>query len=323
MIDLKRIETFNELVAINHKFLNFFKDYGLIKHTSEKISSGIDPTVRFIGSHTTVLKQYIENDSLPVEGFCIIQGCLKTKNLSIFNNDHHHIYFGSYFPCQGILAHYSKLDKVVSYTLSYIYKILNIPYENIEIWANSNDKDLLESIKNLAKLQLDHLPPEKYIHKFGMDNISGRNINIAIKNTKTGIQQYFAVIIVIEKLFEPMYVEVAISPTIILNQIYSLKHILDCYPIPKFSLEESILSRKLEDCIMTITILYREGLFPSNHHNRNRILKRYLVAFDYIRKKLDISDIMLSTILSEYEKAYFGENSEVANQIIKYLASSI
>jgi hypothetical protein len=318
-VDCNRVKNFKQLSKINSQFLKFFKSCGLIRHKSEKVSSGIDPTVRFIGSHTSILKKYIENNSLPQKGFCIIQDCLKTTNLNIFYNDNQPIYFGSYFPCHGVLVHYSNLKQIVSDTICFIYKQLNISLKNIEIWINSQDRDLLKSIEDLAPIQLDHLPINKYIHKFGMDGITGRNLHIAINNADTGIQEYFAVIIVIEKLLEPLYVEVAISPTIILKQLYSLDHILDCYPVPQFSLETSILSRKLEDCVITITLLYKEGLYPSNHHNRNRLLKKYLIALGYIRKKLYLDIKMVSDILEKYEQLYYTKNLGINQKIIEDL----
>ena len=62
-------------------FLNYFQEHSCIKHEPVKISSGIDPSVRFIGSHISVLKPYFLNDNIPTGGYVMSQPCIRTRNL--------------------------------------------------------------------------------------------------------------------------------------------------------------------------------------------------------------------------------------------------
>ena len=68
MPDFNRKESHFHMQNMIDGFLTYFQDRSCIKHDPVKISSGIDPSVRFIGSHISVLKPYFLNDSIPAGG---------------------------------------------------------------------------------------------------------------------------------------------------------------------------------------------------------------------------------------------------------------
>lgn len=301
------------------RFSSHYQRFGCEEHRSVALTSAVDPTVRFIGSHTSVLKQYIISGKIPSLGFCINQTCLKNKNLQVFDDDTLCPQFGSIFLCQGVLVPYDQFASIAAHTFDYLFQWQNLNHSDVRVWVSSTDNDLVDvlALCHVEQLiQFDTLPVNKYRHCFGMDNIAGRNFNIALRHKKTQDWSYAIVIIVIEKDGIPKFVEVAISPALIITQILGLPHVLDCYPFPTVQYRCEKLRRKFEDCIIVIIHLYKEGLRPSNKHNRNRILKKYMFYADSFRKIIGLDRKRLEKTIQKFEEMHFFTASSVSEVIV-------
>jgi len=103
MINIYGKKRFSPEEAKDHveSLVSDFKDHydslGYTEVPSVKITSGIDPTVRFIGSHISVFKPYLAEDRVPSPGVYMRQDCLRTRNVEKLVDHSYFPNWGSYF----------------------------------------------------------------------------------------------------------------------------------------------------------------------------------------------------------------------------------
>ncbi len=245
----------NKIIGwLKERSYHFFRSLYYTEVKSVKISSGIDPTVRFIGSHLSVLKSHLYERNLTQVGLFIIQDCIRTQNLYAAFNDDYVPLWGSFFSSLGVLSHYDNLASVIANTYDFLNSSLSICDERIKIRINSKDRDLVDSCKRVFPMmscEFDSRGMEYYRHKIGDDAYSGRNINIAIQHLSDGTFNDVGNIIVLEKNRDPIAVEVAIGINTLLQQAFGVQHVYEFYT-SKIGAKyvKNSLFRKLEDCII-------------------------------------------------------------------------
>lgn len=312
-----------KVTSLSIGFKNHYSSLKYIEEPSVKICSGIDPTVRFVGSHISVLKPYLSTETIPEKGIFIVQNCLRTRNVDKLLDDNFSPNWGSYFSSLGALTRPEKLDETCNHVFDFFEKKLNIPTKDILVRVSSSDADLLNVCKNRKGLQLeiDSKKPEYYKHKIGMDSVSGRNFNIALKD-KNG-QNFSDVgnIILLETAKKQLAVETALGSSTILKQLLGLSHVQDCTPVGGLDIENEAIKRKFEDAIITSTVLFSEGLRPFGQHNRNRILRQYIRSMSYFRGKAQMSTDVLSKLILDFEKKELNMTESVANTIVEFIKS--
>lgn len=303
------------LESLKEDFKEFYSSHGYKEHPSVKITSGVDPTVRFIGSHISVYKPYLVEDSVPNPGYFMSQDCVRTRNADRLLDDDYFPNWGSYFPSLGTIAHPERLDEVCEEVFDFFEQKLKIAKENIRIRINSNDADLVEScLKHYGEenLERDTKPAKYYQHKLGLEGIGGRNFNVALRDSGTDTFSDVGNVIILENSEKKLGIEFALGSTTTLKQLYGLDHILDCTPVTGLKCENEALRRKFEDAVITSTVLFREGLRPLGQHNRNRILKQYVRSLSYFRSKTGMSIEELSGIISNFESRELSSSKEDA-----------
>lgn len=301
---------------------NFKKHYLALGYSEEppvKISSGIDSTVRFVGSHISVFKPYLMNDNVPNPGLFMEQGCVRTRNVDKLLDDSYFPNWGSYFVSMGALVPPERLNAACEETFNFFENQLGIPNDDIVIRINSSDSDLMEAcgIKYDKNLEIDSKNIDYYRHKIGVEDIRGRNFNIAIKSKNE--KEFIDVgnVIILENSQRKLGVEIALGTSTILKQIYNLKHVQDCMPVIGLKdIKDDIVRRKFEDAIVTSTVLFREGLRPFGQNSRNRILKKYVKSLSYFRAKSGISIDDLKKIIFNFENREFSDSTMKSAEII-------
>lgn len=323
MINIYGNEKFSPEMAKKHvetlinNFRSYYSKLGYEEEPSVLISSGIDPTVRFIGSHISVLKPYLINDSVPSPGIYMHQNCIRTRNVKYLLEDDYFSSWGSYFPSIGVLFPSEKLNESLKNFFHFLVDELKISPQNILIRINSKDSDLLDACEYCGFLtEIDSKNPEYYQHKIGLQGIWGRSCNIALKNTFDNDFSDVGNIIVIENEVKKLGIEIALGSTMILKQLYGLEHVQDCTPVLGFNSENNIFRRKFEDSIITSVFLFREGLKPFERNSRSKILKQYLLSLSYFRAKLGLSIDRLFEIIFSFEKREFPESIQCVSRII-------
>lgn len=309
--------------SIKHEFNDFYASRGYDEHQSVLISSGIDPTVRFIGSHISVLKPYIIEETIPTPGYFIKQDCVRTQNVNNLFNDEHVSRWGSSFVSLGAISPASRLNEVCHEVFQFLENTQGIKKDNIRIRVSSQDEDLMSACSSQYlsdNIEVDTQQPQYYRHQIGVEGVWGRNFNIALRNPSGEGFSDVGNIILIENAEKKLGVEVALGASTILKQLYNLEHVNDCYPIVGLPDIDSKICRKLEDAVIVSTILEREGLEPSATGNRERILRTYVRSLSYFRARAKLTLEELSKIIYNFEVRQFKDPApKIAGKIIDYL----
>ncbi len=310
-----------ELNNIKTGFIDFFCKLSYIERSPVKISSGIDKSVRFIGSHISVFKKDLLEHNIPNEGFVIVQPCIRTWNQKKLFDDNYFPFWGSYFPSLGVVKGPGETENVSIEIFDFFIKFLKIPMHDLQIRVNSSDKDFLHVCRQYFQedqIEIDTFDYEYYRHKYGIKDIVGRNFNIAIRDVNKNQFVDIGNVISIDRSDENLGVEVALGATTILKELLRVDHVNDFLTIYGISGDER-LKRKIEDSISVSVVLINEGLKPSSSSNAGRILRSYVNSLSYYRAKLGISMRELRLILRGFEVVEVVDNHNCTDLIIEYL----
>lgn len=300
-----------------NSFRKYYSELGYTEKSPILASSGVDPTVRFIGSHISVFKPYLITGYVPSPGIYMQQDCVRTRNVNHLFEDDYYPVWGSYFPSIGVLSSPERLNEACKDISDFLKKELKISSENILIRVNSFDDDLMCACNHCCEFtEINSRQPEYYRHRMGIQGIWGRNCNIALKNSIGNGFSDIGNIIVIENGERKIGVEIALGSTVILKQLYGLDHVQDCTPVPDLNSKNDTIRRKFEDSIITSTVLFREGLKPFERNSRSRILKQYVLSLSYFRAKSGLSINELFKIISNYEEREFPRSIQHVSGII-------
>ncbi len=301
-------------------FIDFFSEKGYKEIPSVTITSGIDPTVRFVGSHISPMKKYFLENKIPKNGLVMSQQCVRTQNLQKIFNDSIVPAWGSYFKSLGVLVIPEKISELCDQSLDYLLNVINIPKENLVLRVNNTDKDLYRLAKTYTNLGIsfdDTTMPEKYYrHKVGVNGVWGRNFNYSIK--KEGVLHDIGNLIVLENNEKQLGVELALGTSTILKHFFSLDHVNSANPVLGIQKINDPLKFKFEDTIITSSMLLSEGLRPSANKNRERILRSYLRAMIYFKNKFKISTKATIKMMREFEECR-GINHQGSEFISSYI----
>jgi len=300
-------------------FKEHFSSLNYREEPSVSISSGFDPSVRFIGSPISVFKPYLISEQVPHPGIFMRQDCIRTKNLDRLLDDGFSPAWGSYFPNMGAITPPERASEGCNEAFDFFEKKLGISPENILIRINSADKDLLDICKSRYEsknLEIDSKSKDYYRHTLGIEGFGGRNCNIALRKPDgTGFSDV-ANLIMTENNGRVICLEISIGTTTILKELYSLDHVQDGVPVEGLQLVDARFRRKFEDAIVTSSVLFHEGLRPLGQHNRNRILKKYVQSLSYFRAKCNMQIDELKKIVTEFENREFSEKEERSTDIL-------
>lgn len=305
--------------SIIGNFKDHYSSLGYQEESSVLISSGVDPTVRFIGSPISVLKHYLIENRVPTPGVFLHQDCIRTKNLKYFLDDDFVPVWGSYFPNMGAITPPKRFYDGCNETFDFFEKRLGILPANILIRINSADKDFIRACQRrygARNLEIDGKDPAYYRHTIGTEDIIGRNCNIALRGPNGKCFSDVANLISIENSQSQLCLEMSIGTTTILKEIYGLDHVLDCTPVVGLESVDRKFRRKFEDAIITSMVLFHEGLRPKGQNNRTRIFKKYIQAISYFRARCHVSVDELFRIIHAFEEMQFPGTNESESAIM-------
>jgi hypothetical protein len=292
------------LCNIRAEFEAFFSDRRYIREPPIGVidAKRVDPSTRFIGSHTSVLKPYMYGRAVPRSGIWIVQPCLQTQNLVAYETDDL-IYHGSVLECHGLLAPYAELERLVLDVHSYFGRLL-VPQEDLVVAVAQADNDVVAAVRG-AGFAYRWETEELLRHSFGDPRLCGRDACLEI--VANGKRIACGVIIVIELDETPAYVEAALAPGRIVQAAYHLEHYLDLFPVVGLpAIDDFRIRVNLEDAICALVLMAREGLRPGGSDNRRRIMRRYLARIERYCRAYDITTKQLIAAVGAYEGAQYG-----------------
>ena len=311
---------------INIGFIDFFtnKNYKLEK--SVKITSGIDPSVFFVGSTISVLKPLLLNDNIDSTGNIAIQNAIRSRALNrIYIPEK--IEWSSYFDAIGLLVNYNNIDNIIGDVLEYLNNKADISYQDIQININSKDVDLVKSLENVnpgVKVQFDTKPEAYYKHRYGLDDLGiyGRNMNIAIKDKSDNIYKDIGNIIVIESKDKKYGVEYGSGVNSMIMRTEGIDTSIEASTVADIVTFDSLEKYKFADCLSVVSHLASEDIETMFRKSRSLlgIYRKYLRALDYWREKLNISSEQLNEMIKNYLLLKYNDyNEEVINYNLKLI----
>src|SRR5437879_3092457 len=111
-------------------FKDHYTSLGYHEKLPVNITSGIDPTVLFIGSGISILKPNILEGTISAPGIFIVQNCLRTHNTKWLLNEDRPLVWGSYFTNVVLVAPSERLREACYETFDFFEKRLNIHPQN-------------------------------------------------------------------------------------------------------------------------------------------------------------------------------------------------
>jgi len=322
-MDKMNISKNEYLDFVEDQWESYFCNKDYIQEPPVKITSKVDSSVALIGSTTSPLKKFLSNNTIGKNGRFIIQNCIRTQCLKNLKNTNPQI-FGSYFKCMGILTEYSQknLEKAVFEAFDYLINNLNISFDDVRIRINSQDNDLIASIKQVDKKivkEIDTFGEKYYRHKYGdnVDGITGRNFNICIRKSNTDIFVDIGNVILMENDKKKYAIEMGFG-----NQTLSMTYfgvdstvagsrMADIYKI------DSIEKMKFADAMIVTSILQNEGISNESEcsHYFKRLLKQYYGSvINFWKDKLQISDEQILDYMQMYiALEYKNKNFKAVN----------
>ena len=318
-----------QMPIYTEKMVKDFKTFFLKNNYSETepvpITSGIDSTVRFVGSHISPMKEYFLDDKIPDNGLIMSQPCIRTRNQPKLFDDSFIPEWGSFFKSLGVLVKPEKAKELCTQSLEYLLNVVKIPPENLVLRINRNDSDLTSLALEFSNLGIGYdntsMPEQYYRHKFGVDGVLGKNFNYAIK--KDGVLYDIGNFISIENNQKKLGVELALGTSTILKNFFSLEHVNSANPVIGVEKINDPLRHKFEDTIITSTILMSEGLRPSGSgdSNKERLLRSYLRALIYFKNKFGLKNEDVVLMMKNFETMQ-GINNQGSIFISEYITKT-
>lgn len=305
-----------EIITI---FRNHFSNLGYIEYKSSSLVSNDDHSVRFTGSTTNVFKPYILNEKkIPANGFFLAQKCLRTQNAKTFLSDDIFPEWGSYFTEIGTICPYRRLGILFLETLKFLFK-LGIEKERLKIAVSSQDNHFLKCIKQISGLSIDidSKPLFYYKHKYGVKDIRGRNLNFTTEYN-TNKARDIGNIILIEKKNNPIAVEMGFGVSTLIAGVFNLTNSIEASIISEAVPFKSGYVSKFSDALSAAIVMLKLNIIPGSR-DKERILRTYLEALCYFKKKLHLTFDDIVEYSCEYEEKEFSENTDIADKLEHYL----
>lgn len=294
------INNTNEIINLIECFRKFFTNKGFIEKNCKSLISKHDPTLRFTNSTTSVLKNYLLGME-SIADMILIQPAMGLQGVNEWIRNSYLGTYSSYFYSMGTLSSYDKLQISFSMMMEFLEQIVDNICDKIYISAYIKDIefiDIIKMTKYFPNLYLDENSTH-YIHFYGNDILSGRNLNIFLKG-KDRIQE-IGTLSIIEKEHEPVAVEISFDSSLLLCGIMQLVHPILTLPAggilgtnEKYLDEELVLCDALN---LSIALLL-DGL-KIKSRGRGGNLKKIINVYKQLANKLlsnnmlDISDIEL------------------------------
>lgn len=308
-----------DLSDIRQRFMECFVSQGYREQPAAKLSSGVDPTVIFVGSNINGLKSYILN-GIPSEGVVIDQPSMRFRELhNLFDPTYKPVY-GTFFNEMGAIVSPSESMPLAKLFHRYLTSDLGMTEDDIVVRVSSQHPDLLSLAEGIfSNLEIDSRPISYYHHTIGEPGFLGRNFNVASRNVHTGNFDDIGNFIAFQRDGVEAFSEVAIGDTVILKAMRGLDHVIDCYDIKLPSGLDRIETLNFKNAVIVATVLYREGLQASNRNNQERILLKYARYISLLGDSKGFGPESVRTAIRTFEESYFRGCSGIDEKILSDL----
>lgn len=306
------------------QFQSFFLQNGFFQAAAGNLVPANDKSVLFTGSTITTFKPVLLSGRISSNGLFMIQNCLRTQNAGQMHEDSFVPIWSSMFLSTGTLSRYDDLEKVSGLFWGFLTERLRLNPDSIRINIAASDTDLVAPWKDLGlarHLVFDTKEPVYYTHKFGIDGVTGRNCNIAIRGAYSDEFRDIGNIIVIESGDRKLGVEMAFGVETAISRILSLPTPIHAAPIAEFLSPSTNEELKIADAVAASTFILRSGIKPVAD-GRGRVLRSYLQGIGELLPQTRLLPADLETASKQMERACFGSvSNNVGEFIARYVSS--
>lgn len=276
-----------------------FRDYYNRRHHIElgrvSLVSHHDPSILFTNSTTSVMKPLFVDVDLPAEPAYLAQPAMGQQGLHYWKKDHTFGPYASYFASLGALYPVNRAEDSVEDIIA-IPQALGASIDRLSFAVHESDEDLAKLIEAAGIPFEVHSDEGDFRHTYGLDNITGRNINIEMEN-KQGVRRTLGNLTLIQAAEKgPVAYEVSFDSTTATALVQGLGHPVEAHYLPygPADSDESIVA---VDTLSVSAALLSEGLRPVSR-GRSGVLRKFLLEFLSLSKKQHgLGDAALRDIL--------------------------
>lgn len=289
----KAVQT-QDIVKLIDAFRAFcISDCSLIEQERKPLVSHHDKTIRFTNSTTSVLKPFLD-EVVPTPGVFLIQPAIGQQGRIAWQKDRILGPYASYFYSLGTLQppEFLRISALEGY--NFIRDYLQVDPKNIAVKIYAQDEELVKAFTSQPINTLISGDPARindYRHRYGMENVFGRNANYSIYDN-SGVLKEVGNLTLIEREGVPIAVEVSYDTTTLLSAVINLEHPILALSASTTLSDANALSQGritneelvFSDSLNVSMALILDGLEPSSR-GRGRNLRDFIsITGEYIQK---------------------------------------
>jgi hypothetical protein len=298
-----------------------FEAAGFTFHRPETLLPTYDKSTLFTGSTISTFKPYLIEAEKELQAFFTVQDCLRTQNNHRMQEEDSYPTWSSFFCSIGAISPYKERHRISQALCEFVKQLGLNSQESLRINISSQDSDLVEMLQEqgLAEyLQFDTQPQPYYRHQFGIDNVRGRNCNLAVSYDKQTFMD-IGNLIVIEDQDAPLAIEAAFGLETIVTRLHGLDSsifALDADAAGHFT-EFTAETLYIIDAVIASVAIMSLNIKPIAD-NRGRVLRRYLQGLNGLRLKNEISMDVITEMARTFELNHYASN-HIHPRIERYL----
>jgi hypothetical protein len=307
--------------AVEEEFRRVFAKRQFTEIAPVGVSSGVDPTVRFVGSAISVVKPIVLTDSIPHPGAFLIQPALRTQALKGLSDPGTYPMWPSYFKALGAVVSPREIAALALAALEFLGGVIDDASDRLVVRISSLDDDLIDIARqyhSMYDIEIDGCAFRSYRHKYGIDGLCGRNINYAVRDGR-GFPHDIGNLILIEYEDRVVAAEMCSGVSNILTRLHGLQHPIQASTIASFVPLLDWRHVKLADALSSAAVLVAEGLRPVGT-GRHRCAREYLQSVGRLREQSQVPIGVVVDWAASFLEAEYGGAGDLACRIGRYLA---
>lgn len=295
---------------IHSKIDQFFLGKNYTNVPDVLISSDIDATTLFVGSTISVMKDIL---SKKVDNkYYMTQRCLRNRNLKEYYINTHGLIWTSCFDAFGLLVPFNQLSLVIEDLCLFMSEQLNVEKSQLRLSIHENDNWLFGIIKKTkinypVTLSSENL--SRFRHQYGIDGISGVNINFEIKNKFQTFIPFANFNILIDERGNYIGAEFGMGLGSFIYGLYHLSSRLEATFANYMQglVKDQMIADKVKDALSVMTHMCRENVWPGGKGQRD-ICKRYFKFIATILSKHNVDINYVIDNVKMYEFLEYDDN---------------
>lgn len=297
---------------LQESFEKFLREKKYKALPPQNITSGIDPTVLFIGSHSSVVKPMMFAGEIPDWGVYLTQPCVRTQNVKKLFTDTPLFWWSNFTTLWKTLPpNKNSTIKISEDTMQFLLEVVWLNPSQVCLRWWTKDTDLLGIIERFEKefgvsveLDTSENPERYYRHRYGEHNVRWRNFNFAVRMSSENKFWDIWNVVVMENPNNSHHwgTELWIGNETLTQYQHWFWHIFQSFAfadlIKDFTNQYEL---KLRDSISTSFLLLHENLKPSSEREQ-KVLRSYIRAILFYISKLWLDLTDLTQKVAAYEK---------------------